>query len=202
MSFINHNPPDQGIALLSPKHEGINEKATPTVLAALGEPKVSEESLGESDRAIMTIVTGAVFLTQIYDTVLGGFISYTIMISIVTRNKALLVNGNGDASWGGANIQAYDTNATSWALDSYLYKIGAQYQMVPIGMAIGAAAVVVQTRIFKEYSFLIAAAFDGGSLMILVILSFVVFGAGGISHPFPSWWENNVKGNYDWCPAT
>ncbi|KAJ5146773.1 cytochrome P450 [Penicillium atrosanguineum] len=144
MSFINHNPPDQGIALLSPKHEGINEKATPTVLAALGEPKVSEESLGESDRAIMTIVTGAVFLTQIYDTVLGGFISYTIMISIVTRNKALLVNGNGDASWGGANIQAYDTNATSWALASYLYKIGAQYQMVPIGMAIGAAAVVVQ----------------------------------------------------------
>lgn len=59
-----------------------------------------------------------------------------------------------------------------------------------------------KTRIFKEYSYLVAAALDGGSLMVLFILSFAVFGAGGISHPFPSWWGNNVKGNYDWCPAT
>lgn len=89
------------------------------------------------------------FLTQIYGTMLGGFVSYAIVISIVTRNKALLVNGNGNASWSGANIQAYNTNAASWALASYLYKIGAQYQMVPIGMAIGAAAVIVH-RLFVQ----------------------------------------------------
>ncbi|KAJ6121123.1 hypothetical protein N7523_005403 [Penicillium sp. IBT 18751x] len=200
------------------------------------------------------------FLTQIYGTMLGGFVSYAIMNSIVTRNKALLVDGNGNASWRGANIQAYNTNAASWALASYLYKIGAQYQMVPIGMAIGATAVIVhrlfvqfvpnvrnfkaaelnvpqfiryagfiplnqnqtclilswmisglfvqyylrtyKPRLFKEYSYLVAAEFDGGSLMVLFILSFAVFGAGGISRPVPSWWGNNVKGNYDWCPAT
>ena len=42
------------------------------------------------------------FLTQIYGTILGGFINYASMISIVTGNKALLSNGNGNSSWSGA----------------------------------------------------------------------------------------------------
>lgn len=57
------------------------------------------------------------------------------MISIVTGNKDLLVNGNGDASWSGATIQSYNTNATSWALASYLYKAGGRYwQVIPMGV--------------------------------------------------------------------
>lgn len=83
------------------------------------------------------------FLTQIYGTVLGGFISYVVMITIVNANRALLVDGNGNASWSGATLQSYNTNATSWALAKYLYKAGGKYEMVPIGLAIGAAAVVI-----------------------------------------------------------
>lgn len=56
-------------------------------------------------------------------------------------------------------------------------------------------------RIFKDYSYLITGAFDGASLSALFILSFAVFGAGGPSVPFPSWWGNNVNGNYDLCPV-
>ncbi|KAJ5570226.1 OPT oligopeptide transporter [Penicillium hispanicum] len=202
----------------------------------------------------------AMFITQIYGTILGGFINYAIMISIVTGNRALLVNGNGNSSWSGANMQAYNTNATSWALASYLYKTGSQYEMVPIGLAIGGAAVVLhraiywvvpkvrgfdlsdinlaqyiqyagyipynqsqtcvvfsqiiagffvqfylrnyRPRIFKDYSYLITGAWDGASLTVLFILSFAVFGAGGPSRPFPSWWGNNENGNYDFCPLT
>lgn len=58
-----------------------------------------------------------------------------------------------------------------------------------------------QPRIFKEYSYLVTGAFDGACLMVLFILSFAVFGAGGSSHPFPTWWGNNSDGNYDWCPV-
>lgn len=83
------------------------------------------------------------FLTQVYGTVLGAFINYAVMISIVTGNRDLLVNGNGNASWSGASIQSYNTNATSWAMAKYLYKSGARYSIVPIGLAIGAGAVVV-----------------------------------------------------------
>ena len=55
-------------------------------------------------------------------------------------------------------------------------------------------------RIFKDYSFMVTGAFDGASLTVLFILSFAVFGAGGPSRPFPSWWGNNVEGYPDLCP--
>ncbi|KAE8150276.1 OPT oligopeptide transporter [Aspergillus avenaceus] len=208
----------------------------------------------------LKIAPRVMFLTQIYGTILGGFINYAVMISIVSGNRELLAHGNGDSSWSGATIQSYNTNATSWALAPYLYKIGSQYEMIPIGVALGAGAVVVhrafyqffpkikgfdvaeinmaqfiqyagyvpynqsQTcvifswilsgffvqyylrnyhpRVFKDYSYLITGAFDGASLTIVFILSFAVFGAAGRSHPFPSWWGNNVNGNYDWCPVS
>jgi OPT family oligopeptide transporter len=199
------------------------------------------------------------FLTQIYGTILGGFINYAVMISIVTGNKHLLADTDGNASWSGATIQSYNTNASTWALAAYLYKEGKAYSIVPFGLLIGAAIVLAhrilvrfvprigkfslreinfpqfiqyagyipynqsqtcvllswmivgfftqfylrnyRPRIFKDYSYLIAGAFDGASLTCLFILSFAVFGAGGPAIPFPQWWGNNVAGNYDLCPV-
>lgn len=89
------------------------------------------------------------FITQIYGTVLGSFINYAVMIGIVTGNRELLVSGNGDASWSGATIQSYNTNAASWALAKYLYKSGTTYAIVPIGLAIGAGCVVVHWIVSK-----------------------------------------------------
>ena len=83
------------------------------------------------------------FLTQVYGTVLGSFINYAVMISIVAGNRDHLINSNGDASWSGATMQAFNTNATSWAMAQYLYKTGARYSIVPVGLAIGAGAVAV-----------------------------------------------------------
>ncbi|KAF8860940.1 OPT superfamily oligopeptide transporter [Acephala macrosclerotiorum] len=200
------------------------------------------------------------FLTQVYGTILGGFINYAVMISIVTGNRELLINSNGDSSWSGATIQSYNTNATSWALAKYLYKAGARYQLVPYGLLFGAGVVAIhrivvifvpkikgfrldeinfpqfiqyagyipynasqtcvifsqlisgffvqfylrnyRPRIFKDYSYLVTGAWDGASLTALFILSFAVFGAGGPAVPFPSWWGNNVNGNYDFCPVS
>ncbi|KAL0940199.1 oligopeptide transporter 7 [Colletotrichum truncatum] len=199
------------------------------------------------------------FLTQIYGTVLGGFVNYAVMISIVGGNRDLLVNSDGNSSWSGAGMQSYNTNATSWALASYLYKLGGKYELVPIGLGIGFAIVALhrlvvyfvpkirgfslseinlpqfiqyagfipynqsqtcvifsqliagfftqfylrnyRPRIFKDYSYLVTAAFDGASLLALFILSFAVFGAGGPSKPFPTWWGNNADGYYDLCPS-
>ena len=87
------------------------------------------------------------FLTQIYGTVLGGFLNYAIMTSIVTGNRELLASSNGDASWSGATLQAYNTNAASWALAKYFYTAGAPYVMVTAGIAIGAAVVIAHRLI-------------------------------------------------------
>ncbi|KAF7559173.1 hypothetical protein G7046_g4975 [Stylonectria norvegica] len=90
------------------------------------------------------------FLTQIYGTMLGGFINYAVMISIVGSNRELLSSGNGNSAWSGATIQSYNTNADSWALASYLYRIGDLYEMVPIGIAIGAGVVILH-RVFYYF---------------------------------------------------
>lgn len=91
------------------------------------------------------------FLTQIYGTILGGFVNYAVMISIVGGNRDLLVNSNGNSSWSGASIQAYNTNATSWALAKYLFGAGGRYFQIPIGLAIGSGIVVVH-RIIAHVS--------------------------------------------------
>lgn len=57
-----------------------------------------------------------------------------------------------------------------------------------------------QPRIFKDYSYLVTGAFDGGSLTAMFILSFALLGAGGPAVSFPTWWGNNVNGYYDHCP--
>ncbi|KAH8897889.1 peptide transporter [Thozetella sp. PMI_491] len=85
----------------------------------------------------------AMFLTQIYGTILGGFLNYAVMISIVNGNRELLVDSDGNSSWSGATMQSYNTSAASWALARYLYKAGGKYEMVPIGLAVGAGAVAV-----------------------------------------------------------
>ncbi|GIJ91742.1 hypothetical protein Asppvi_010714 [Aspergillus pseudoviridinutans] len=53
-------------------------------------------------------------------------------------------------------------------------------------------------RIYNEYNYLIGAALDGGSQIVIFILSFAVFGASGQEHPFPTWW-GNPAGNPDHC---
>ncbi|KAJ4129652.1 hypothetical protein NW754_003934 [Fusarium falciforme] len=91
------------------------------------------------------------FLTQVWGTILGGFINYAIMISIVGSNRELLRDGDGNSSWSGATMQSYNTNATSWALAGYLYKIGKTYQIVPFGLLVGGGLVTLHRIFYKFY---------------------------------------------------
>jgi hypothetical protein len=75
-------------------------------------------------------------------------------------------------------------------------------------------------RWFQKYNYIIAAgrffntfldsvvlieflqyfiALDGGTQVMVFILSFAVAGASGKAHPFPQWWGANQAGNSDRC---
>ncbi|KAG1895556.1 OPT oligopeptide transporter protein-domain-containing protein [Suillus fuscotomentosus] len=54
-------------------------------------------------------------------------------------------------------------------------------------------------RWFAKYNYIIGAALDGGTQVMVFILSFAVQGAGGTAHLFPAWWGANQSGNYDHC---
>ncbi|TRM65022.1 OPT oligopeptide transporter protein-domain-containing protein [Schizophyllum amplum] len=57
---------------------------------------------------------------------------------------------------------------------------------------------------FVKYNYLLSAALDGGSQVILFILSFAVFGASNKEVPFPYWWGNPdpAKLSVDRCMST
>ncbi|KAG0699662.1 OPT oligopeptide transporter protein-domain-containing protein [Suillus ampliporus] len=54
-------------------------------------------------------------------------------------------------------------------------------------------------RWFMKYNYLVGAALDGGTQVMVFILSFAVQGAAGTAHLFPEWWGANQGGNYDRC---
>ncbi|KAG2353184.1 OPT oligopeptide transporter [Suillus spraguei] len=54
-------------------------------------------------------------------------------------------------------------------------------------------------RWFAKYNYIIGAALDGGTQVMVFILSFAVQGAAGTSHLFTPWWGANQGGNYDHC---
>lgn len=54
-------------------------------------------------------------------------------------------------------------------------------------------------NIFVRYNYIVSAALDGGTSVIVFIMSFAIFGAAGTAHNFPQWWGNNINGNLDRC---
>ncbi|KAG2138129.1 OPT oligopeptide transporter protein-domain-containing protein [Suillus cothurnatus] len=48
-------------------------------------------------------------------------------------------------------------------------------------------------RWFVKYNYIVGAALDGGTQVMVFILSFAVQGAGGTSHLFPTWWGREPR---------
>ncbi|KAJ7475997.1 OPT oligopeptide transporter protein-domain-containing protein [Mycena latifolia] len=54
-------------------------------------------------------------------------------------------------------------------------------------------------RWFTKYNYILAAALDGGTQVMVFILSFAVQGASGNAHLFPQWWGANQNGKSPIC---
>jgi len=54
-------------------------------------------------------------------------------------------------------------------------------------------------RWFTKYNYIIAAAMDGGTQVVIFILNFAIFGAAGTAYQFPQWWGNDFKLSADRC---
>lgn len=63
------------------------------------------------------------FLTQVFGTILGSFINYAVMISVVKNKRDLLI-GKGNNVWSGAAIQSLNSQAVTWSLASRVYGFG------------------------------------------------------------------------------
>ncbi|KZT63319.1 OPT superfamily oligopeptide transporter [Daedalea quercina L-15889] len=54
-------------------------------------------------------------------------------------------------------------------------------------------------RWFVKYNYLVAAAMDAGTQVIIFILNFALFGAAGTAISFPQWWGNDYNLSADRC---
>ncbi|EPS95668.1 OPT oligopeptide transporter [Fomitopsis schrenkii] len=56
-------------------------------------------------------------------------------------------------------------------------------------------------RWFTKYNYIVAAALDGGTQIVVFILNFALFGAAGHPVNFPNWWGNDLSLSADRCLA-
>lgn len=52
---------------------------------------------------------------------------------------------------------------------------------------------------FLKFNYVLCAGLDGGTQVIVFIMTFALFGASGEPVPFPNYWGNKVDGNIDYC---
>lgn len=52
---------------------------------------------------------------------------------------------------------------------------------------------------FIKYNYVLAAALDGGTQILVFLLTYTVLGGVGPEIKFPKYWGNNADGNFDYC---
>lgn len=50
-----------------------------------------------------------------------------------------------------------------------------------------------------KYNYVLSAALDGGTQILVFILTYTVLGGVGPEVKFPKYWGNNADGNFDYC---
>lgn len=201
------------------------------------------------------------FFFQIAGSIVGSIFNYTMMRTIVSNNRAILLDPVGSRIWSGWIIQQYNSAAVAMGVFGYdLFTFNKRYWLLPFSIFIGFffpipfwvvykfskksshiarlmqyldfpiillyigylpysvngqwwSCVVIgfasqwwaRTRRpgwFKKHNYLTSAALDGGSQVILFILSFAVFGASNKAISFPTWWGNPADKSVDRCALT
>ncbi|UKZ83902.1 hypothetical protein TrVFT333_011717 [Trichoderma virens FT-333] len=173
----------------------------------------------------------ATFTAQMLGTIIGAIMDYVMMVSIVDNQTETLLSIDGTNIWSGQNVQSYNTLAVAWTLAKNMFSVGSRYQwffrdvntsiiiwysgvlcvgvnsslLMFFGLGIFAQFYLrrFHPALFIKYNYLISAALDGGTQVMVFILSFAVLGASGKQYNFPTYALNNGgtnnNKNIDYC---
>ncbi|KAJ7884544.1 OPT oligopeptide transporter [Mycena olivaceomarginata] len=153
------------------------------------------------------------FGTQMAGSIVGAIFNYTMIKTIVSNNRAILVDPIGSRLWSG-----WIASVAMGALGKELFAFGKPDWLIPFAICVEfsdpksklakfvkylnlpiillyigwlpysqwASCMIIGWS--AKYNYILSAVLDGGSKIILFILSFAVFGASGKAIMFPSWW--------------
>ncbi|KAF4583571.1 hypothetical protein EYR38_002324 [Pleurotus pulmonarius] len=93
----------------------------------------------------------AMFLTQVYGTILGAVVNYVVMVSVVDAQREILLDPIGSNVWSGQAIQTANSAAITWSLSKYLYGFRGPYWSIPMSLLFGMVPTTVQWAIWKKW---------------------------------------------------
>ncbi|KAL0960205.1 hypothetical protein HGRIS_011838 [Hohenbuehelia grisea] len=91
------------------------------------------------------------FVAQIWGTVLGAFVNYFVMDSIVESRRKVLLSPTGTHVWSGQMPQILNSAAVSWSLAKDLYGVNSPYWIIPMGLLFGAIPTFIQWLVWKRW---------------------------------------------------
>lgn len=85
------------------------------------------------------------FIVQVYATILGAYLNWWVISIIIHNKREILLDPIGDNQWSGSLYQGINAQAVSWSLAKYIFKSGTglHYEIVPLGLLIGACIPVL-----------------------------------------------------------
>jgi len=96
----------------------------------------------------------SMFIAQLWGTIIGAVVNYVVMISITEAHRGLLLNPTGNGVWSGQTIQSFNSDAVTWSLTKQLYGPSGPYFVIPMGIFIGFATIVVHWFVNKRWPYI------------------------------------------------
>ncbi|KAL4072458.1 OPT oligopeptide transporter protein-domain-containing protein [Scleroderma yunnanense] len=126
----------------------------------------------------------AMFLTQVWGTVLGVAVNYAVMVSIVNSERDTLLSSTGTNVWSGQIVQSLNSDAVTWSLARELYGPDGQYFIVPLSFLIGVVMTVIQWLIWRRWPRIGPVKVD--SVILPVIYMYSASMSSGVNSPATS----------------
>ncbi|KAH9840269.1 oligopeptide transporter [Rhodofomes roseus] len=93
----------------------------------------------------------AMFVTQVWGTILGAAVNYAVMVSIVDAQRDILLDPEGTNVWSGQTTQSLNSAAITWSLAKELYGPHGPYIWVPLSLLFGMIPTFFQWLFSKRY---------------------------------------------------
>jgi len=124
------------------------------------------------------------FLTQVWGTILGAFVNYIVMISIVDAQREILLDPSGTNVWSGQVPQGLNSAAVTWSLAKELYGPSGPYFVIPMSLIIGVVPTFIQWLIWKRWPVIGPVKVD--TVMLPIIYMFSSWMSAGVNSTITS----------------
>ncbi|KAF9519299.1 hypothetical protein BS47DRAFT_1324590 [Hydnum rufescens UP504] len=119
------------------------------------------------------------FSAQVWGTIVGAFVNYAVMASIVSSQRVTLLDPRGTNVWSGADVQSLNSAAVTWSLAGKIYGAHGHYIWVPIGLILGMIPTTIQYIIFKRWP--VIAGVNVDSIILPVIYMYAGWMSSGVN---------------------